>query len=98
MTSTWTRETLSIDVADELKNEISGKTGEQVSFAFVSDAITDFRLTSLVLITGPTTGGLGFQAAHDIAKYAKLVILVGRNPRNVCPHGYHVTPVPIAHI
>ena len=32
-----------------------------------------------VLITGASIGSLGFEAIHGIAKYAKLVILVGRN-------------------
>lgn len=32
-----------------------------------------------VLITGVTVGGLGFEAAYNIGKYANALILVGSN-------------------
>lgn len=36
-----------------------------------------FFLLFLVLITGVTIGGLGFEAAYAIAKYANHVIITG---------------------
>lgn len=36
--------------------------------------------TPLVLITGTTRDGIGFEAARVIAKYANLVIITGHNP------------------
>lgn len=44
----------------------------------VIEELKDEIFGKTVLITGPSIGGLGFEAIHGIAKYAKLVILVGR--------------------
>ena len=78
MSLTYTKETLSIDAADDLKNEIAGKTGK-LYCAMNERLFQSHEFAVLVLITGVTIGGLGYEAAHDIAKYAKILIITGRS-------------------
>lgn len=76
MTSTWTRETTAAEVAEELKDVISGKNGWWPQYYCAGIGYTR-GLLFLVLITGATVGGLGFEAARVISLHANLVIVAG---------------------
>lgn len=80
----FTSSTTAEEVVTALADEIKGKNGESFMQYFSNHQTHhDCRILAfylyLVLITGTSMNGIGFEAARTIAKHANLLIITGYN-------------------
>lgn len=74
---TFSFTTTAAEAADAFADEIRGKNGMYHISDTTMLSLTESWLDYVVLITGTSLNGIGFETALAIAKYASLVVITG---------------------